>query len=76
MVTKELDHLYTSVPSSGIGSYASKPCETHRLIPTILIEIMIQPQTHAKQQPWITLTPDNKEDWNQDHETMQDMGPS
>ena len=49
MVTLEHDHLYTLVPSSGIGSYASQPRETYRLTPTMLMEIMIQPQKHTKQ---------------------------
>ena len=49
MVALEHDHLCTLVPSNGMGSYTSQPCETYRLTPTMLMEIMIQPQTHAKQ---------------------------
>ena len=48
IVTLEHGRLYTSVPSSGIGRYASQPRETSRLTTTMLMEIMIQPQTHAK----------------------------
>ena len=60
-VALEHDRLCTSVPSSGIGSYASQPRGTRRSTPAMLMEIMIQPQTH-KQHPWLTLTPDKIED--------------
>ena len=46
MVAIEHDHLCTPVPSSGIGNYASQPRGTCRCTPTMLMEIMIQPQTH------------------------------
>ena len=49
MVALEHDHLYTLVPNSGIGSYISQPCETRRLTPALLMEIMIQPQTLTKE---------------------------
>ena len=48
MVTLEHDHLCTSVPSSGIGSYASQPHGTYRSTLAMLMEIMIQLQTHLK----------------------------
>ena len=48
-IALEHDHLCTLVPSSGIGSYASQPCGTRRSTLVMLIEIMIQPQTHTKQ---------------------------
>ena len=37
--------LYTPVPNSGIGSFSSQPCRTHRPTPTMLMEIMIWPQS-------------------------------
>ena len=48
MVALEHDCLHTLVPSSGMGSYASHPCGTHRSTPAMLMEIMIQPKIHAK----------------------------
>ena len=61
-VALEHDHLCTLVPSIGIGSYASQPRETHRLTLAMLMEIMIQPQSHTKQHPCLTLMPDRTED--------------
>ena len=46
--TRTIDRLYTPVPSSSEGSYASQPCGTHRSIPTMLMEIKIQPKTHIE----------------------------
>ena len=45
----EKGELYTLVPSSGKGSYTSQPCRTCRPNPTMLMDIVIQPQTHIRQ---------------------------
>ena len=62
MVTLKHERLYTLVPSSGIGSYASQSSETHKITPIVLMEIMIQPQSNTKQHPWLTLMLDGTED--------------
>ena len=53
---RTIDCLCTLVPSSGEGSYASQTHGTYRSTPIMLMEIMIQPQTH-KQHPWLTHMP-------------------
>ena len=46
--TRKIDHLCTPFPNSGIGSYTSQPCGTHRPTLIVLMEIMIQPKIHIK----------------------------
>jgi hypothetical protein len=55
-------HLCIPVPNSGKGSYASQPHGTHRSTPIVLMETIIQPKTHIEQHPWLSLTPNSKED--------------
>ena len=44
MVALEQDYYCTLVRSSSKGSYTSQQCETHRITPIMLMEIMIQQQ--------------------------------
>lgn len=60
--TRIIDHLCTPIPSNGIRHYASHPHGMHRSTPIMLMEIMIQPQAHIKKIPWLTFTPDSKND--------------
>ena len=48
MVILEIESLYTVVPISSIGGYASQPCGTCSPTPIMLMKIVIQQQKHEK----------------------------